>query len=75
MQVDVALEDDGTREPYASRYNQVASTLLREGVDGLSEGFGAECDASGITSKVEDRYFRIRDDRGLDLRHAERQIL
>ena len=66
MQVDVGLQDDGSRVPHATRHNEMAAAGLVKLVDGLGEGVGAEGDAVACGTKVGKHNLEVGDDGSLD---------
>ena len=75
MEVDIALENDGTRIPYAGRNNEMSPTLGSQSINSFGKGVGTETDACRVGTKVLHTDFIVRDDGGLHFRHFKRQVV
>ena len=75
MEVDIALQYDGAREPHASRHNQMTAALLRQSLDGFGKGFGREPAARSISPEIAETHFCVWNGWCLQFGHGEGQIL
>ena len=75
MQVDVALQHDGAREPHATWHHQVASALRRQLVDGLHKGIGTKLLSGRVGTKRGERHAAVRNLRRSHLCHREWQTI
>ena len=72
VQLDVALEHDGTGMPHTLRHHQLTTALLAEGIDGLGKGLRVQRDTVAHATKVGELDLTVGNGRSLHLRHLER---